>query len=100
MQQLQLIQQKIYEIRGHKVMLDFDLAMLYNVETKILNQAVKRNIKRFPDDFMFRLTKQEWESIRSQIVTASEQKKRNSANPLFFYRTWCNYAGKYFTKHT
>jgi|SRR6185312_4219876 len=85
MQQLQLIQQKIYEIRGHKVMLDFDLAMLYNVETKILNQAVKRNIKRFPDDFMFRLTKQEWESIRSQIVTASEQKKRNSAVTPFAF---------------
>lgn len=66
-------------------MLDFDLAMLYNVETKILNQAVKRNIKRFPDDFMFRLTKQEWESIRSQIVTASEQKKRNSAVTPFAF---------------
>jgi hypothetical protein len=53
---LQVIQNKIYEVRGHKVMLDFDLAELYEVQTKALNQAVKRNIKRFPVDFMFRLT--------------------------------------------
>ncbi len=50
-------------------MLDFDLAELYEVETKVLNQAVKRNIDRFPDDFMFKLTKEEWRSQRSQIVT-------------------------------
>ena len=53
-------------------MLDFDLAQLYEVETKVLNQAVKRNIKRFPKDFMFRLTPSEWEDMRSQSVTASE----------------------------
>lgn len=53
-------------------MLDFDLAQLYEVETKALNQAVKRNIKRFPKDFMFRLTLDEWNSIRSQSVTTSE----------------------------
>ena len=53
-------------------MLDFDLADLYEVPTKVLNQAVKRNIKRFPKDFMFRLTLNEWENIRSQNVTASE----------------------------
>lgn len=53
-------------------MLDFDLAQLYEVETKALNQAVKRNLKRFPDDFMFRLTLTEWDAIRSQAVTASE----------------------------
>jgi hypothetical protein len=58
--QLQSIQQKIFEIRGQKVMLDFDLAVLYEVETRILNQAVKRNIERFPKDFMFKLTKKEW----------------------------------------
>ena len=58
--QLQIIQKKIYEIRGHKVMLDFDLAQLYEVETRILNQAVKRNIDIFPDDFMFQLTTKEW----------------------------------------
>jgi phage regulator Rha-like protein len=74
---LQLIQNKIYEIRGQKVMLDFDLAELYEVETKALNQAVKRNINRFPERFMFRMELKEWNSIRSQIVTASNQSKRN-----------------------
>lgn len=69
--QLTVIQQKIYEIRGHKVMLDFDLAELYKVETKVLNQAVKRNAGRFPGDFMFRLSKKEWDLMRSQIVTSS-----------------------------
>nr|WP_276904518.1 ORF6N domain-containing protein [Pedobacter kyonggii] len=73
MQIIKSIQNRIYEIRGERVMLDFDLALLYEVETKVLNQAVKRNIKRFPDDFMFRLTQVEWESIRSQIVTASSE---------------------------
>jgi hypothetical protein len=63
------IQTKIYEIRGLKVMLDFDLAELYEVETKVLNQAVKRNIDRFPADFMMQLTREEYNSLRSQIVT-------------------------------
>lgn len=76
--QLTVIQQKIYEIRGHKVMLDFDLAELYEVETKALNQAVKRNIDRFPSDFMFRLTKEEWEFLRSQIVTSSTNPDNSS----------------------
>lgn len=66
---LQIIQSKIYEIRGCRVMLDSDLAALYQVETKALKQAVKRNIERFPDDFMFELTKEEVECLRSQIVT-------------------------------
>ncbi len=56
---LQLIQNKIYEIRGQRVMLDFDLANLYGVETRVLNQAVKRNLRRFPADFMFQLSKNE-----------------------------------------
>ena len=56
MNEIQIIQQKIYGIRGQRVMLDFDLAELYQVETRALNQAVKRNIDRFPDDFMFRLS--------------------------------------------
>lgn len=64
------IQNRIYEIRGERVMLDFDLAALYEVATKVLNQAVKRNSKRFPKDFIFRLTIAEWQTIRSQIVTA------------------------------
>ena len=64
-----LIEKKIYLIRGLKVMLDSDLAKLYGVSVKVLNQGVKRNISRFPEDFMFQLTKEEYDSLRSQIVT-------------------------------
>ena len=71
MNELETIRSRIHEIRGARVMLDFDLAKMYGVETKALNQAVKRNIERFPDDFMFQLTKGEWEILRSQIVTAN-----------------------------
>lgn len=67
MDNLQLIQSKIYEIRGQKVMLDRDLAELYQVTTGNLNKAVKRNLKRFPPDFMFQLTAEEWEALRFQI---------------------------------
>ena len=74
--QIQLIQSKIFEIRGHKVMLDYDLAVLYEVETKNLNLAVKRNIARFPGDFMFQLTKEEWESLRLQIETSNRGGRR------------------------
>ncbi len=73
MQVIQSIQNRIYEIRGERVLLDFDLAQLYEVETKVLNQAVKRNLKRFPQDFMFRLNVTEWQSVRSQFVTAYEK---------------------------
>ena len=59
----------IYEIRGYNVMLDSDLANLYEVPTKRLNEAVKRNITRFPSNFMFRLTKDEWQNLRSQFAT-------------------------------
>jgi len=69
--ELQLIQNKIFELRGQKVMLDFHLAEMYEVETKVLNQSVKRNIKRFPEDFMFQLTNNEYDNLRSQIVTSS-----------------------------
>ena len=69
------IQNKIHEIRGHKVMLDFDLAALYEVETRVLNQAVKRNIKRFPGDFMFQLNKNEWEILMSQFVISKTGKR-------------------------
>ncbi len=65
-----IIQQKIFEIRGVKVMLDFDLALLYEVETRSLNQAVKRNINRFPDDFMFQLSQTEYDILTSQFVTS------------------------------
>jgi len=61
----------IYTIRGQKVMLDSDLADLYEVETKVLNQAVNRNIDRFPVDFMFELTEEEWSNLKSQFVTSS-----------------------------
>ena len=67
MNDIQIIQSKIYEIRGVKVMLDRDLAELYQVTTGNLNKAVKRNIRRFPPDFMFQLTKEEWDSLRFQI---------------------------------
>jgi hypothetical protein len=68
--QIEIIRTKIYEIRGQKVMLDFDLAELYEVETKNLNLAVKRNLKRFPNDFMFQLNDSEWKSLRLQIETS------------------------------
>lgn len=71
--ELQIIQNKIYEIRGKKVMLDFDLAELYGTETKVLKQAVRRNIKRFPGDFMFELSFEEFTSLRSQIVTSNKR---------------------------
>ncbi len=81
---LQLIQRKIYEIRGQKVMLDFDLAEMYEVETRVLNQAVKRNIERFPPDFMFQMTKDEWQNMSSQFVMTSRNKRPKTAIPLAF----------------
>ena len=71
MNEIQTIQNKIYEIRGQRVMLDFDLAAMYGVETRRLNEQVKRNIERFPEDFMFQLTKGELEILKSQIVTSN-----------------------------
>ena len=71
MQKLEIINNKIHVIRNQKVMLDFDLALLYQIETKVLKQAVRRNIERFPEDFMFELTKEEFDNLRSQIVTSS-----------------------------
>ena len=84
MNQLELIQSKTYEIRGQRVMLDFDLAELYQVETRVLNQAVKRNIDRFPEDFMFQVTAEEWVVISSQFVMTSRNKRPKSALPLAF----------------
>ena len=74
--EIELIQSKIYEIRGIKVMLDFDLAALYEVETKSLNLAVKRNTLRFPSDFMFQLTLEEWTQLRFQIETSKRGGRR------------------------
>lgn len=71
---------KIYEIRGFNVMLDSDLAELYQVETRTLNQAIKRNIERFPEDFMFQLTDIEWQNLTSQIVISSWGGRRKLPN--------------------
>jgi len=71
MSDIALIQRKIYEVRGQKVILDRDLAALYQVETRVLNQSVKRNKERFPEDFMFQLTQEEWQDISSQTVMTS-----------------------------
>ena len=95
MQIIQSIQNRIYELRGERVMLDRDLAILYEIETRVLNQSVKRNIKRFPDDFMFQLTQFEFEEIKSQleqnansmssqIVMTSVNKRPNSSLPYAF----------------
>ena len=77
MEYLEKIQSRIYEVRGVRVMLDFDLAELYQVETKVLKQAVRRNLERFPEDFMFEMTEQEYNSLiislRSQFVTSNER---------------------------
>jgi hypothetical protein len=70
----EFVEQKIYLVRSHKVMLDRDLAELYGVETRVLNQAVRRNIERFPEDFMLSLTREEIKRI-SQIVTSSSQEE-------------------------
>lgn len=82
--QLKVIQTKIYEVRGQKVMLDFDIAELYEVETRILNQAVKRNIDIFPQDFMFQITSKEWQDMSSQFVMTSVSKRPKTALPLVF----------------
>ena len=84
MEELQVIQNKIYEIRGTKVMLDRDLAEMYGVQTKALNQAVKRNFTRFPEDFMFQLTNQETQNWKSQIVTSNTIKMGIRRNPFAF----------------
>ena len=97
--EIKIIQSKIHEIRGQRVILDFDLAEMYEVETKVLNQAIKRNIERFPEDFMFKLTAREWRDLVfpkevkpaiqdltnwSQFVTSS-QKHRPKANTTFAF---------------
>ena len=80
----EIVMSKIYMIRGQKVMLDRDLAELYNVETRVLNQTVRRNIKRFPADFMFQLTKEEMEKWKSQIVISNSEIMGLRKPPLVF----------------
>lgn len=83
--QLQTIQSRIYEVRGQKVMLDFDLAELYETETKRLKEAVRRNIDRFPTDFMFELTREEYNSLRSQFASLENGRgKYSKFNPFAF----------------
>lgn len=80
----EVIMSKIYLIRGQKVMLDRDLAKFYGVETRVLKQAVKRNIERFPDDFMFEMTKEEFENWRSQFVISKSDMKGLRYAPYCF----------------
>jgi len=81
---LSRIENKIYQIRNQRVMLDNDLAELYGVTTKRLNEQVKRNLNRFPEDFMFRLTKPEWESLRSQFATSKNGRGGRRYYPRVF----------------
>jgi len=81
---VEVIESKIYYIRGQKVMIDHDLAELYEVKTFVLNQAVKRNIDRFPEDFMFQLTDKEWEYLRSQFVISNKGRGGRRYSPYVF----------------
>ncbi|HCL06536.1 MAG TPA: DNA-binding protein [Chitinophagaceae bacterium] len=79
------IRQKIYEVRGVKVMLDFDLAVLYEVETRSLNQSIKRNLDSFPNDFMFRLTQEEWQEISSSQIVMIDAVPKNRGGKYLPY---------------
>lgn len=83
--QISLIEKKIFEIRGHKVMIDFDLAAMYEVETRVLKQAVNRNIHRFPFDFMFQITREEYNFLRSQFVTLEKGKGKGRYSKYLSY---------------
>jgi len=82
--ELQMIKSLIFEVRGHQVMLDEDLAKIYQVETKVFNQAVKRNENRFPPEFMFQLTEDEYKSLRSQNVTSKSGRGGRRYLPFAF----------------
>lgn len=92
----ELIMKKIYLIRGKKVMLDRDLAELYGVETKVLKQAVRRNIKRFPFDFMFTMTTGELDEWRSQFVSSNADRMGLRYSPFCFCELWNYYVGQRF----
>jgi hypothetical protein len=85
MNNTEIITNKIHFIRNQKVMLDFDLATLYEIETKVLKQAVRRNLNRFPEDFMFELTENEYKSLRSQIVTIEKGRGKHSKYSPFAF---------------
>jgi hypothetical protein len=99
--ELQVIENKIYEIRGQQVMLDFDLAMMYGVEARVLNQAVKRNIERFPIDFMFQITPEEWRVLKIQLFVNEDI--TNNSSQIVMSSMPKNRSGKYlpyaFTEH-
>ena len=104
MDQLDNIQNLIYVIRGQRVMLDFDLAMLYEVETRSLNQTVKRNAQRFPTDFLFQLTEKEWDLISSQFVMTSLLTRTTSTRVpvpswMLSVRHWQNYRQSLLTQN-
>jgi hypothetical protein len=82
--ELSIIKNKIHNIQGNKVILDFDLAELYEVETRVLKQAVKRNLKRFPDDFMFQLSKDEWKEVITNCDKLPENIKFSPTTPFAF----------------
>jgi len=82
--QLQKIQSKIYTVRNQNVMFDFDLATLYQVETRVLKQAVRRNLDRFPDDFMFELSKKEWDELITICDNLPENIKYSPSRPFVF----------------
>jgi hypothetical protein len=82
--ELTIIQNRIHEIRGYKVMLDFDLAKLYGTTTKRLNEQVKRNFSRFPENFMFQLTEGEWQDMWSQFATTSQKNRKAGVTPRAF----------------
>lgn len=84
MTDLKIIQSKIYPINGRKVMLDFDLATLYDVETRVLKQAVRRNLKRFPDDFMFQLSNKAWAEVITKCDNLTENIKFSPVTPFAF----------------
>ena len=86
--EINVFQTKIHEIRGVKVIFDFDLATLYEVETKVLNQAVKRNLIRFPEDFMFQLTLSEWDRNSSQFVTSSSKYRESKIYECTNLKIW------------
>ena len=88
------IQNRIYTIRGQKVMLDSDLANLYEVETKVLNQAVKRNIDKFPELVMFQLTNDEWKNQRSQFVTFKNNKRKYKLYPIILLALCLLFVGR------
>lgn len=82
-------------VRGEKVILDYDLAKLYGVETRRLNEQVRRNIEKFPDDFMFQLTKDEFENLKSQIATSSSGLGWSTETPICFHGARRLASGKY-----